>query len=327
MANYTTGVTFRWGTTFDDNPEFAPYPELIDISISNRCDKNCTFCYRDSNKDGKLMDVDEYDFILNQLTNEKYGPVFQVALGGGEPCEHPDLIQIIKNTREKGIVPNLTTNGEYLTDELIQTFKQDCGAIALSMSDFQDKFSLTKLKKLVKRNVKFNIHYLLAKDTISDAIKILDGGYDHLLNGVNAVVFLTHKSMGRANEKNNLEKGELLTTFLSKIDNKQSSTRIGFDACFVPLLLRHTNIDTQFVDACECGFFSAYIDENLTVKPCSFSNNEQFNYSLKDFSLEEIWHNKFKKYRDVAGNQCSISCSKNNECRTCVYHSYLNLCH
>ena len=37
IADPTTGMTMRWGTTIKDNPTWAPVPELADISISNHC--------------------------------------------------------------------------------------------------------------------------------------------------------------------------------------------------------------------------------------------------------------------------------------------------
>ena len=42
VADAKTGVTMRWGKTIQDNPTFAPVPELADISISNHCTKVVT---------------------------------------------------------------------------------------------------------------------------------------------------------------------------------------------------------------------------------------------------------------------------------------------
>ena len=48
IADPRTGITMRGGTTLNDDPIWAPVPELADISISNHCTKGCSFCYRDS---------------------------------------------------------------------------------------------------------------------------------------------------------------------------------------------------------------------------------------------------------------------------------------
>ena len=59
LADQKSGVTFRWGETLNDNPAYAPVPELADISISNRCSKGCDFCYRESTPSGSLMTVED----------------------------------------------------------------------------------------------------------------------------------------------------------------------------------------------------------------------------------------------------------------------------
>lgn len=40
VGDAKTGITLRWGKTINDNPIFAPVPELADISISNHCTKD-----------------------------------------------------------------------------------------------------------------------------------------------------------------------------------------------------------------------------------------------------------------------------------------------
>jgi MoaA/NifB/PqqE/SkfB family radical SAM enzyme len=53
---------------------------------------------------------------------------FQVALGGGNPNQHPDFIEILRLTREDyGIVPNYTTNGRGLSDTVLEATRRYCG--------------------------------------------------------------------------------------------------------------------------------------------------------------------------------------------------------
>ena len=76
-----TGVTFRWGDSFSENPYMAPWPELADISISNYCTNGCSYGYRKSSEEGTFMKLEDYHLVLQEITNEKYGSIFQVALG------------------------------------------------------------------------------------------------------------------------------------------------------------------------------------------------------------------------------------------------------
>src|ERR1700690_759264 len=60
-------------------------PELIDISITNWCDRECLLCYRRSHKSGKHMSLKDYEVIMRQAKQMR---VLQVALGGGNPNQH-----------------------------------------------------------------------------------------------------------------------------------------------------------------------------------------------------------------------------------------------
>src|SRR5512133_937115 len=262
IADVSTGVTFRWGKTLEEDPARAPWPELADISISNHCSNNCSYCYRNSTINNSFMSVSDYEFVLEQLAHPAHGNVFQVALGGGEPLEHPDFLKILDVTRQHRIIANFTTNALLLSESLIDSFRDDTGAVAVSVTSF-DAHTLSNLRMLVNRGVRTNIHFILAHDTIGIASSLLQGKYDEKLHGINAIVFLTYKSTGRADAERCIKPGTELDNFLGFVSSPKTVLRFGFDACMVPLLLYSTTILPEFVDSCECAFFSVYIDEML----------------------------------------------------------------
>ncbi|MBZ2167036.1 radical SAM protein [Methanobacterium spitsbergense] len=329
-----TGVTFRWGNNLKENPYMAPWPELADISISNYCTNECEYCYRSSSQDGKLISINDYEFLLKQLTSDKYGAVFQVALGGGEPLLHPDFNEILKITREKfNIIPNYTTSGKFFDKENIEATRKYCGAIAISYDPYRD-LSLDDISEiganLKQNNIKANIHYVISEKTLNNAIEIIEGKYDEYLMSFNAIIFLTHKPFGRADNQDSIKSPDMLKSFLNLIDNPISKVRMGFDACFVPLLMKNTDVDNKMIDSCECGFFSVYIDENLNVMPCSFCNDDNFKYNLKEFNFGEIWLDKFSDYRNLITEYGRIDCDdcdKLDDCRgKCPFFDELFLC-
>lgn len=327
VGNFETGITFRWGKTMKENPKSAPWPELADISISNHCSKQCSFCYRNSRPDGSFMSIKDYEFILDNLSDKKWGKVFQVALGGGEPTEHPDFIKILEITRKKGIIPNYTTNGEVVSNKIIEASKKFCGAVAISINDLL-VVKRELIKRYVDKEVKVNIHFILSSESLNGGVKILTGKFDNDLRGVNSVIFLTYKPLGRATSKGILKKNEVFNSFLKLIDKPKTKLNFGFDACFVPILMKYTSVNSAFIDSCECGFFSVYIDEKLNVKPCSFTNNDDFTINLKDKPFKDIWQNSYKEYRrkNTKGSECQ-KCKANKICRGgCPYFSQINLC-
>ena len=326
LADAETGFTFRWGKTFDDNPPFAPVPELADISISNRCSKGCSFCYKDSTPEGHVMTYDEYSQVLDSLCSPDYGTVFQVAIGGGEPLEHPDFFKIVDETAKRGIVLNFTTNGRLLTPEVYAKIKGKIGAMAISASSIEE---VELAKPLLKGSdgIKVNIHYILSMDSLSEAVGLVKGEYNDILKEINAVVFLTYKPAGRGEENLVLKMDEDVDAFMKAIITPKCFCKIGFDACFVPMLIQHQAVREEMVDTCEGGFFSVYVDEYMNVSPCSFSGDKD-TYSLKEYEFYDIWQNKLQSYRDRVKNECKRVCVVHDLCRgACPYYPQITSCY
>jgi radical SAM protein with 4Fe4S-binding SPASM domain len=261
-------------------------PELLDISITNYCEWECDFCYRKSNKQGKFMSLDDYSLIMDQA--KKVG-VLQVALGGGNPNQHPQFTDILRLTREHDIIPSYTTNGLGLTGEVLSATKKYCGAMAVS---WYPPFVVAEeaIQKTELYRIKTNIHFLLNKNTLPVAIDLLRNHKD-LLNKINAIIFLNYKPIHSPSS--------LCLTYEDQIDQffelikTSKACKIGFDSCMISYLtLMADDIALPTVDFCEAGRFSAYISEDLKFYPCSFMNDISENgVDLKSTSLSDGWRN------------------------------------
>lgn len=328
LADNKTGVTMRWGKTMQENPKFAPVPELADISISNHCTKGCSFCYRNSGNNYEWMSVEDYCSVLEAMNHPKYGNVFQVALGGGEPLEHPDFLAIINETVKRGIVPNFTTNGVFLTEDVCNNIQGKVGAVAISAITLHD-IEKDKVDMLHYYGIETNIHYVLSSENIEEATEIACGKYNQLVAGVNAIIFLTYKPAGRAGFEGVLKRGEDYNAFLNAIGMKNvDRPKLGFDACFVPMLLSNATFSPMLVDCCEGGFFSVYIDHKKNVSPCSFSGGKDA-YSLDEYDFYDIWNNQFEPFRKRQKNRCkNNSCISFENCKGCCpYYPEITVCY
>lgn len=326
LADTKSGMTFRWGKTLEDNPTFAPVPELADISISNKCSKGCAFCYKNSTPNGNVMSVEEYCQVLDGFNTPDYGTIFQVAIGGGEPLEHPDFLKIVDETVKRGIVLNFTTNGLLLTRDICAAIKGKIGALAISASSISD-IERIRPSLACTEGLRVNVHYILSSVSIDEATELVNGKHNNLLKGINAVVFLTYKPAGRGNEKWLLRMGEKTAAFINAVKSPNISCKLGFDACFVPMLIQSRAVRNEMVDVCEGGFFSVYIDENMNVSPCSFAEGRD-SYSLKEYDFYDIWLNKLQHYRERIKNDCKVDCAAKDLCRGCCpYHSQITSCY
>ena len=93
-----------------ENPKFS-FPVSIDVKITNYCDLSsvCTFCHEQSDKKGKHADLIRLIDVLDELP-----PGIELAIGGGNPLDHPDLNEFLLNCKRKGFICNLTVNQLHL---------------------------------------------------------------------------------------------------------------------------------------------------------------------------------------------------------------------
>ena len=281
----SNGRSLRWGQNNSDPFWKCNGPELLDISITNYCERECDFCYRNSNLYGKFMDV---GFYKNIVAEAQHLGVFQIALGGGNPNQHPDFIKFLKITREHEIIPSYTTNGQGMNDNIYKASKEFAGAIAVSWY-YPYKDAETVIKKCNEYDIPVNIHFVLQNDNIFEAEKLLNNY--RIIENVNAVVFLNYKPVGKI-LKRPLAYSKRLTKFLSSTLAIEKC-QIGFDSCMICHLVDFKDcIDERSFDFCEAGRFSAFISEEGEMYPCSFMCGAGAKgYNLQQNSMEYIWKN------------------------------------
>jgi len=85
------------------------HPESIDVKITNYCDLGCAYCHETSTTKGLHADLDVLLSILSPLPAG-----VELAIGGGNPLSHPDLIPFLKELKTRGIIANLTVNQGHL---------------------------------------------------------------------------------------------------------------------------------------------------------------------------------------------------------------------
>lgn len=93
--------------------ECVEFPESIDLKITEVCDLNCPYCHENGRKDGKHAKLGNIDRITDGLP-----PGVEIAIGGGNPFEHPQLKEILVLLKDKGLIANITVNEPHLMHPL-----------------------------------------------------------------------------------------------------------------------------------------------------------------------------------------------------------------
>ncbi len=105
-GNYTVSI-FEDGTKIRENnlDFFAPNTvESMDIKITNCCDMGCSMCHENSTPNGEHGDILSPSFL------DKLHPYCELAIGGGNPLEHPDLLKFLYKCHERKHIANMTVN-------------------------------------------------------------------------------------------------------------------------------------------------------------------------------------------------------------------------
>ena len=118
-GNYNVAI-FDDGTKIRKNNEDffeADFPECMDVKITNFCDMGCKYCHENSSEYG------EHGDILNEKFINTLKPYTELAIGGGNPLSHPNLIEFLKILKEKKIIANMTVNQTHF--QLCQNTEND----------------------------------------------------------------------------------------------------------------------------------------------------------------------------------------------------------
>ena len=158
-GNYTVTIDTQNGTKIRENDlDFfrADFPESMDIKICNKCDMGCPMCHENSTPNGKCGDIMSESFI------DKLHPYTELAIGGGNPLEHPSLVLFLEKCQRLNLIPSMTVNQIHF----------------MKYKNF--------LKALVDKKLIYGLGISLAHitDEFIEAVKEFPNAVIHVINGI-----------------------------------------------------------------------------------------------------------------------------------------------
>jgi radical SAM protein with 4Fe4S-binding SPASM domain len=293
-------------------------PILVDFQITERCGMGCPQCYASSVVKGYDASWEHVTMAVSQM---REAGVCQVALGGGEPVLHPRLGDMLELIRDNGMVPNITTTGVGMSDELMQSMKRNCGAVAMSLEGVHDRFAIRRKQgfaNFIKVSEKFRQADIPLDDIVDFCLTI---------EPLYGVVFLAHKPAGRATSYDQPLAGLSHPSVHMKVRNAVKKllahTRVGFDCCFTPAVVgieRELGFATgTIIEGCSATRSGVGLTPRLDVVPCTFLADRPIG-NLQEKSLIDIWRDSSAgKFRSAmvthskAHTSCQ-TCSANHAC-------------
>lgn len=129
---------------YENAPEIL-HPESIDVKITDYCDMGCAYCHESSTTKGVHADLNKLIEVIAELPAG-----VELAIGGGNPLSHPNLVEFLQALKSKGIIANLTVNQGHLKtyqDLLVYLIKDDLvKGVGISITNNNFKYVKPLLK-------------------------------------------------------------------------------------------------------------------------------------------------------------------------------------
>lgn len=265
------------------------HPESIDCKLTNYCDLGCAFCHENSTTEGKHADLEKLKEILDPLPKG-----IELALGGGNPLDHPDILDFLMWCKSKGFIANMTINQGHLekfywdivhliTEELIK-------GVGISITS-KDYTYIEKLKGLTDHIV-YHLIIGIHKPTIIDELNELGVSNKFLLLG--------YKTFGRGVKYFNPRVTKTIEYWNDEIMTEIAKSKgvISFDNLALEQLNLQNKVSKEIWEESYMGddfTFTMYIDAvNQEYAPTSRSPKKE-RKSFNDFKL----FNYFKEHKYV----------------------------
>lgn len=182
--NYVEGIR----RAFDDRPL------QCSLYVTDQCNLDCHYCteYDNSVPHPSLSDLKRWVEKIRDLGTAR------IALVGGEPLMHPEIVQLVGYCRELGFSTSLTTNGFLLSRELVEALeKAGLGVMQISVDRMTPsavtrksmKTLLGKLDLVMDSRIKLHVTGVICADTLDECEQVLATG---LAKGIPTEIRLVH---------------------------------------------------------------------------------------------------------------------------------------
>lgn len=256
-------------------------PLTINLTLSFKCNFNCSHCYSREEDLRNEMTFDELKHVIDILVKWK---VPFINLGGGEPLLHPNLFDFVKYATSKGLQCTMNTNGYLLDKEKAQMIKQvGFRSVGISIDspdeEKHDSFrnkkgsykkALTALDNLAEVNVKSTVSMVITKINFKNFHEIVPILREHK---VSQLYLHNYKCSGLGYK--NMEQYDLTPEewrdFYSRalaLKKELKDIVVSFDDPILHLLPEYD--EHPLVKGSTCGKLSLNIRANGDITPCGF---------------------------------------------------------
>ncbi len=306
-------------------------PEALHISLTDRCDQRCAGCFFSNpgiQTPNRFLSLQHFAQIANQAAANR---VFQLALGGGEPLLHPQLLEMVQLASGLGLVVSLTSNGNALTPTLALALKAaGLGQFQLSLNGFEAKTHaqtrpnhsqvLAAIETCQATALRWGLNVLVTRQNLHELEKILTFAQAEKAHSLNLLrpkpalqggKWLDH-SLTTAQENRQLQvliqRWQRKARFLLTTDSSFAFLRQG----------RLKQWQAAGITGCSAGRQILSVGVDGRVSPCS---HVPLFDSCDDGDFMQVWQrsehlSRFRQLEETLMGECQ-SCELKSVCRGC----------
>lgn len=266
----------------------------IYVEITNHCNKNCSFCSKDT-LPKREMSIDEFNKVIKEVKNYTNYLYLHVK---GEPLIHSHFDEIINICELNKMNVNITTNGTFLNKQKEALKNSAVKQINISLQTYEEDINdlLTTIDEIILSNHRVNIvlRFWALKGNL------LEEKHINIINQIKEYYHLDKDLINEINNKKNINVKERLyinraTLFIWPKDN------------------------TNIIEESFCNGLKTHIGilSNGTVVPCCLDSNGNINLgNIYNESLETILNKNITKniINSFKSNKCFM-----DMCKKCSY--------
>jgi len=136
----------------------ADIPEELMIELEPRCNFKCQFCFNKISfaKKGRNINRLSPDYIKRIIDSAKRAGIKIIRFTGGEPLLYPEIVEVMKFTKKKGMEVRLNTNGSLINSEVAKKFKGIVDNILIPIESWSNarEDKITGFKNALKKKIK-----------------------------------------------------------------------------------------------------------------------------------------------------------------------------
>lgn len=299
--------------------EKSRYPYSALIELTSKCNMNCVHCYLQQHHSEKEMSFEEVITILDILYSK--GILF-LTLTGGEIFTRKDFLDIYMYAKRKGFIVELFSNGELITDEMINVFRKyppvmidisiygACEDTYKKVTGRSNAFQkvIENCKKLISAGVRVSLRtpvLTLTLNEIDDMRRLADDM---------GIIFCTSYEIAATidrddiSQKYQLGNAEILSYEVIDYFNNENKT------IYPPQKKGDGSPISVF--SCKMGKGSLTVDYKGNMFPCM--KFRHIGKKLTENNFDYLW-NSYGKYHSLytkPDNKCN-SCDANYYCEVC----------